>query len=358
MPTLIVRHRIPVTNMEWAGPTVWFEKWIPEDETNALTRIDGNISTRLWTERSCVSSIEPVTDDYISKLMNIGVQCFLIDVIIADVPEELASFIYQERNSPKEEHGDIGPSHVDFDRLRSEYTALGHKVLGAALGLYNRLLAFARNHKGQYWIPLRPVNTNRMSSNNTEFRAKVQSEHFDWVRWCPYSIDHFIAYTPGRGISLTAKDWIDAQQFVAGKGRPDIVLELLANAQLLIDNGQRRSAIIEGVSALELALTRFSQAPDLIQIAEEFRRDEPGGLRKAVEHLGFTTSLRYLLPLLFRDLDRDVLSACIEAADVRNNVVHNGQRDVQEALIRPMIGNIRKACVYMAERTSKSTGET
>jgi hypothetical protein len=285
--------------------------------------------------------------------MNIGVQCFLVDVSINDVSEELSYFIYQERNSPREEHGTIGPGHVDFDRLTSEYTALGQKVLGAALGLYNRLLAFARNQKGQYWIPLRRININRISSFNTEFRAKVRSAHFDWIRWCPFSIDHFTVYTPSRGVSLTRDDWNDAQKFVAGNARSDVVLELLANARLLIDNGQRRSSIIEGVSALELALTRFSQTPDVDRIPQEFRRAEPGGLRKAVEHLGFSTSLRYLLPLVFRDLDPKVLAMCIEATDVRNNVVHNGQRDVGEALVRPMIGNIHKACQFLADRTNK-----
>jgi hypothetical protein len=196
-----------------------------------------------------------------------------------------------------------------------------------------------------------------MSSCNNEFRAKVRSDHFDWTRWCPFSIDRFVVHTPGRGVSLTREEWLDAHKFVAGKARPDIVLELLANAQWLIDNGQRRSALIEGVSALELALTRFSQAPNVEQIPQEFKVAEPGGLRKAVEHLGFSTSLRYLLPLVLRDLDPDVLSACIEATDVRNNVVHNGQRDVLEDLIRPMITNIRKASAFLADRTTQKANE-
>lgn len=63
---------------------------------------------------------------------------------------------------------------------------------------------------------------------------------------------------------ISKSDWNDLKGFAASDSRPDLMLELVANAEQLAADGYHRSAIIEGVSALEIAVSSFGRLPRLI----------------------------------------------------------------------------------------------
>jgi hypothetical protein len=67
-------------------------------------------------------------------------------------------------------------------------------------------------------------------------------------------------------------------------------------------------------------------------------------LQKQVEHMGLSGTIRYLLPLLLPDdeLPANVLQGCRDAIDARQNVVHNGQRDVKN--VEGLISSIETCC--------------
>lgn len=351
--TLYIQYAIPFGDEGWVGPRMTFYQWLPDGENEGLIRQKNNITVRLWVDKDCIANLNQIDEEYISRWTNVSVNKVYVDIEILDVSEDLAEFIYHERDSPREVHHGISPEHEEYATLKNEYEALGLKVLKAALTAYNRFIAFARNYKAQHWLHERPFDENRLLTMNNAFRAKVRSEDHDWVRWCPPGTDTITIYAPGRETSIKREEWKQFQEFVASDSRPDITLELLANAQLLVAKGHRRSAIIEAVSALEIAVNNFAEKGKLDKLVTNdlLSRFDAKQLQSQIEHLGFSGSLRFLLPILFpaEVLPTEVLKNCQEAINIRHNVVHNKQRDVDEMKARPLIADVRRACEILMQ---------
>jgi hypothetical protein len=354
--TLTIRHTIPISDEKWAGPYVTFYQWLPTGETEALVRETGDYTARLWIDRKCVASLSPVDDESLSRWVNITVQRVYVDVIVRGISDELAKFIHDERESPRGVHYGIGPEHEDYEQYSNRYLDLGLNVLELALKIYNRFIAYARNHKSQFWLPERPFDKTRLAVMNVAFEAKVRSKDHGWVRWCPPGTYAITIDTAGKETSIKKDDWVRLQEFVSGDSRPNIVLELLANAQLLIDEERRRSAIIEAASALEIAVSEFASSPKLDDLVAKdlLARLDSKSLHSQVKHLGFSGSIRYLLPLLFPAdiLPMDIIKSCQQVIEIRNNVVHNRQRDISPERIRLLVASVREACEILAKYTS------
>jgi hypothetical protein len=367
--TLRVQYLIPFSDEEWEGSCMTFHRWLPDGENECLIRQQDNITARLWFDGNCVASLYPVDKEEISKSIKVFVSKVYVDIRIANVSEELAAFIYDERDSPRNIHYGINPDHIEYSRLRSEYKILGWKVLKFALMTYNRFIAFARNNKAQYRLRERPLDENRMSSMDIGFHAKVYSEGNDWVRWCPSSTDRITCYytveTSGKN-SIKQEEWNRIQEFISSNSRPNLILELLANAQLLIDQGHGRSAIIEAASALETAVFSFSKKGSLDKLILSFLKEgkldelvldnlllrfDANQLKSQIKEMGLSGSLRFLLPILFpaEVLPTEILNHCQTLILIRNNVVHNGQRDVDEEKARLLISSVRRTCEIITQ---------
>lgn len=353
--SLTIAYEIPLSDEEWAGPCVTFYRWLPNGKSEALVRERDDYTTRLWIEKNCVASLSEVDDTEISRWVNITVKKVYVEVLVRNVDDNLVRFIHDERDHPRGKHHGINPDDEDYEKLSEGYYQLGIKVLEQALTLYNRFIAFARNHKSQFWLPTRPFEKNQLSSLNVAFRGRVRSDEFDWVRWCPPSNDVVTIYSSGEETSINKEDWQEIQEYISSDSRPNLVLELLANAQLLIQEQRRRSAIIEAVSALEIAVSEFSKSPDVNYLftQEILSRIKIDGLHAQIEHIGFSGTVKYLLPILFPQdvLPTDTLKNCQKAIDIRNNVVHSGQRDVSATQIRSLIASIRSVCEILTKHT-------
>lgn len=355
MATLTVRHLIPFGTEPWGARFVNFYQWAPAGESEALVRRTPAPETRLWFDRSCIDAMTPADDDYISRWVNVNVGKVYVDVLLDGIPDELALFIRDERDSPRMMHHGITSEQPEYRPLHDAYLELGIKVSEAALTTYNRFVAFMRNYKGQYWLSERPFDRDHISSRNNEFHARVCMENYDWVRWCPLHQDTNVPYGHGGKLSLRRDEWPTVQDFIFSNSRPSLVVELLANAQMLIDEGYRRSAIVDAVAALEQAVTTFSQSPRLDGLipADTLPRIDVPNLKNQVEHMGFTGTMRYLLPLLFPKhiLSTELLAQCQEVVDIRNTIAHRGQRDVSEEKVRPLVAALRHACEILAQYT-------
>jgi hypothetical protein len=353
MATLTVRHLIPFGTEPWGERFVNFYQWAPADESEALVRKTPGYEARLWFDRSCIDAMAPADDDDISRWVNVRVGKVYVDVLIDGVPDELALFIRNERDSPRIVHHGITPEQEEYPQLHETYRELGIKVSEFALTTYNRFVAFARNHKGQYWLVERPFDRGLISSRNNEFNAKVRTEYYDWVRWCPSHPHMAVLYIDGDELSIRRDEWSTVQDFISSNSRPSLVFELLANAWMLIDEGYRRSAIMDAVAALEQAVITFSQSPRLDGLipVDILPRVDVSNLKNQVDHLGFSATVRYLLPLLFpaQILSTELLARCQEAVDIRNNIAHVGQRDVREEKVRPLVAALRHVCEILAQ---------
>lgn len=153
------------------------------------------------------------------------------------------------------------------------------------------------------------------------------------------------------------EDWVSITNYVQSKHRPKLTLELLANSRNLFDNGNFRSAVIEAVTALEVAVSNFGKNPN-IEFLDKFvqtKRIDAKNLKGQIEHMGFSGSIRYLIPLLIskEDLPQATLDKCFQAIEVRNNVVHNkkGQRNVKRDLTQEIINEVSSCCKVLDRYT-------
>jgi len=356
--TLIVHHIVPISDEPWGGPLIIFNQWLPNGEKEGLLRVEQDLTARLWLDLKCVSSLHEIDEGYIANWMNVKVNKVYIDVIVANVPDGLATFIFDERDAPKPMHHGMQPDEDGYAPLRNDYDALGFRVFDLTLTTVNRFIDYARNEKGQYWLePLKIADRRNIGSWNNRNRAMVKSDAFDWVRWCPSpTLPHYLSSELGPNEAyIKCEDWSAAQKFVASEKRSDLVLELLANSERLFTDDRRRSAVIEAASALEVALLRFAKSAKLEELApsEIYSRYDAPHLHQQIEHLGFSGSFRYLLPILFTEevLSTELLHQCQQLIELRNSVVHAGQRDVGASKARPLIRAARKTCETLLRYT-------
>ena len=342
--TLRVKHTVFTGVDRGKGPFLNFYQWVPNGSANSLRRADGEISVVLTIDRDCVNSLAPVTQEYIDKWVNVHVGRCQIDVWVPKVPRNIAQFIYDERDQPQGLHHGLKPGELEYDELSKEYRILGERVLEAALVAYNRLIAFCRDSKGQFWLSEHVYDPRQLVSDNNGFDARVLiDDEQTFVRWCPPGSIGLVSRCYGEERSVTKADWAELQLFFAANNSTEAIAEILSNAEQLIEAGHRRSAIVEAVSALEAAVWRFARKPKAAGLLSNTRVDL-AALGNRVEHLGFSTSFSFLIPLLIpaSDLTDEDIRVCRQAIDVRNNVVHNVQRDVEDNKVRKFVHRIRR----------------
>jgi len=286
----------------------------------------------LWLDRTCVDySFDEVTDELIGQWVNMPVTRLFVEARPEPISPELANFIRDHADWPRQ--GDILKSADETTRrLAREYQQLGWRILRAVVSAVNRFIAWVYAQKLHYWLHTRDEHAEMMMSRNAEFRARVSIDSGPSLRWCPPSMDKINVGTIGGERGLRAHDWAVLGDFLRSNRRPDLVGELLSNAAALVALGHHRAALIEAVSALEVALRTFARQPDPAALKPPIAGvlDSSQGLRAAVDHLGLSCSLRHLLPVVLAEaaLPSNAHKVSCTALDTRQNVVHNGQREV------------------------------
>lgn len=226
----------------------------------------------------------------------------------------------------------------------------------------NRLISFLRVEKGQYWLEEYEVNPDRMASAYTSFRAVCSRDGVRWYNWRPTSSEQLTVVMTGESSWIERDDWSRAAGYVSGKGRSNFVFDLLMSAQANAWGGLRRTALVDAVTALEVAISDFAKSPRSDRAFGRTLADRMavGSLKSQVEHMGVSGTVRYLFPVIFPEevVPGDLLKACQRAVDERNNVVHNGQRDVEEKRVLRAVSSIKKLCRVLRQLTeSEPPGE-
>jgi len=90
---LIVRLDIPF--FPDRDPII-FHKWFPLNRDNEIIVDHGDVSVRLWFDEDCLLHADRDMEQ-IKKLVNVMAAKMHAQVIIHDVPDEIAKFIYQEK---------------------------------------------------------------------------------------------------------------------------------------------------------------------------------------------------------------------------------------------------------------------
>jgi hypothetical protein len=344
---LKIKMRVPVPGRVAQESCIVFNEWLPaSDETIATAA--GGISVRLWLDSTCLAHLDKPTPEKIRRMVNVKVGSVLVDVSVVGVQEELETYIFAGKNSSaQQEHQ---------NRLQADYDELGHQILRCVLGALNRLFAFARSVKGQYWLGDYEIRPDRLPSDFVQFAAKILTPDGKWQDFIPGTTIHLggsSICSPER--FLKQEDWRRAGEYVASEKGEPLVGTLLANAEALADQDHTRSAMIEAVTALEVALNAFAARPRLEDALLKPYAERLGlkSLKDVVEHLGFTASWTYVVPLILRApaLPSEVVRGCCEAIRQRQNIVHRGQRTVKANIMMRSLHDIRTACKVLSDLT-------
>ncbi|EHD2253254.1 hypothetical protein ABMX92_18260 [Vibrio vulnificus] len=330
---LFFKANIKFHNEDWWGPSIYCSKWVPDENDHRLIiDIDEDIKMEMYFDTKAHENEVPPDEVY--KNLKIPLSQVNVSFVFNSLDPMLGQYILEKK--------------TDDEKLNEQSLEVA-KILHTNIGKYvNRLLEYVRNVKGQYWLKEIELDQGAISSDILKMETIVSEDQINWSRYVVQSTHYVHVYMSGERTEVVEADWQGIQEFVAGNSRTDLVLELIANANFLFSSGHRRSAVIEICTALEVALSKFEKEGDytLLELSKETNRVDFERIGQQIKHLGLSTSIRVLLPLIFseREVSKDILDASSAALQIRNNVVHQGQRDVAEHRLRPLMPKVAELC--------------
>jgi hypothetical protein len=355
---LVVRLRIQLGNDWDVRSPIGFHRWAPTGDDHAFTVEKDGLAIKVWFDAECIDVIGEIAPGDVEKWVNLRVGTVCLDIAVPGVDDGLVEFIYEERNRLREPLSEDEKTD-EYKELAAAYEELGKRVMAAVRDIVDRLTTYFRVYRGQYWLD--PVPEELDYHSIWIRKARVKSDYHDWHRWCPPPHEvRIVARMESEWRFLPSDHWPAVVAFVRSGGKADFTLELLSHAERLMSEGYRRASLIEAVAALEIALNRFSQTPDLAKLEAELgdaavRRLRLDALPQLIEKFGLRGSMRFLIPVLFSEkiLNHLTLAVCQEAIDVRGNVVHGGQRDVQQPKLLAYVNAIRATRAALDDFTAR-----
>jgi hypothetical protein len=348
-PHLTVFLKIPFDSesLTDSHTAITFTHWLPVGRDQGICVQDGGIRILLWFDEKCTWWVSQPTADELKKYVNINARFVYADIQVsglrADLLEYMQAFDFSK------------PPGKEDEPLQVEYIRVAREVLISAIHRVNRLIAFARSHKGQYWLSDYKIDSDRLRSYFIAFEGRGQVDDGPVFRFQPSQTDVIRVTTEGNGRYVTESDWSALCEFVMGGSKPQLIGELLAGSEHLLSIGHYRSAITEAVTALEVAIFRFAGNcnADRAFSPHMAQRLALSSLRSQVDHLGLSATVNYLLPAILPEelLPASVISECQFALSRRQTIVHNGQRNVPEGDARRAVSGIRACCQILEKVT-------
>ena len=323
-----------------------FREWLPLRNEDALRVSEtAGIELRFWIDKSCLDHVGDIDIDAIHSYGNLFIGKIYVHITGITVSDQLADAIPKlasEKNWLKDYiNSTYGTALIE------EYQSTGAKIYQMVIYRFNRLIAYARAVKGQYWLQEYKIDADNIYSELVKLQAEVKIGEANWVALrVPASIT-FTAMMPTGELLIGKEDWQDVQEFVAGERKVPLVGQLLASADEFRQSGERRVALTEAVSALDIAIAQFAErATPEKWTATVAGRASAAHFKNHVEHLGMTCTVEYLLPIIFSEeqVSASILKSCLDAINERNTVIHRGQRDVDSDKLRGYLHAIRELC--------------
>jgi hypothetical protein len=341
---IVIRMTIPLVSAPIVSvPGLCFSRWLPTKDDDPITVQDSDWQLALWWDVSCTISPPGVEDPAeFAGHVNVPTSEIKAEIIVHCVGKDLWTFLVE--SGKKGKFLPEGP-------LRERAEKLGKKIHEVVLGRVNRLVSYARTYKGQYWLEEYPIRPGMMQSDFTGFGAQLKTPEGQWCNFRPTDTIHTTALMIDEARYISKADWSEVKAFVQSTSKPSLVLHLLTTAEAFAGAGHNRAALIEAVTALEIAINEFAKRPTsgILCDAVMTRGDIPS-LPRQVEKLGLRGTIRYLLPVILspQAIASSVFKNCQEAVDERNSVVHHGQRNVTGSKLDGYLRHIRQMCAILA----------
>lgn len=328
MYNLTIRHKIAFPIHRIIGtPALTFNKWFPLDEKDRIIINKNDKKIIIWFDKSCLYISQ--RDKDIAKYENVLCLEVYIDVTIFKVSKELVEFLKNNINEITDNNNEL------IEQAKN----LGELVYKDCVKTLNNFINYCRCVKNQYWLDEIYVDINHIQRFNNSVNAKATTDEENmnnWFRWKPIHLELIEVSIPDEVTYITKDDWEKVKEFIGSEKKINFALELMSKAKVLKSYGYANNAIVDSVIALEIALNEFGRQPNmkkLVSLGVDFEID--GSLKKSIEHLGFSTSIKYLLPLILPKtvIDKSIFENVNELITIRQNIVHNKQKTVKEEML-------------------------
>jgi hypothetical protein len=300
---LTIQCRVPLNG------SLLFNRWLPLGSASAITVMSNGYEVQIWLDLDCVESRgQALTEESVRQ--EVSPVNTVVAEVVASVDDALAQFIFANHDWPSRD-AILTSTDSNVRGYASQYQQLGKDVLEVVVTTVSLLSSWVYAEKNHYWLRRHPFSINSMMSENVAFRSRVSCHGRAPVRWCPPNDDRITLCNPYEGDFITRDDWDSIAVRLGRNQRPGAVKEFLSNANAMLDQGHTRSAVVEAVIALELALNRFAESPDRTMFRDD-RVFATDNLALNVKHLGFSTSVKHLLPLILPEsfLGAPLLERC------------------------------------------------
>jgi hypothetical protein len=303
-----------------APPGPFFHRWLPDGARDAISLETGEAgcSLKVWFERCgfvdeagfirFTHRQHEVDASIVERQAKLEAGPLICLLELRDVPEETLAAVREDR---------VG------DDL---YVRLGKRLVKRSLFPFvRRFISVLRITYGQYWLRELPEWDSRQESIGNYLGRAAIDWSLDggqtWRAFCPEERvwapvvggprEHFFRY-------ITHEDWAAIAHAVREGYEPSVAAESLGRAHELLEQGNARYAIIEAVTALEVALHEFA------------RRRAAGiaGLQdrlSAFWNLSVSTQLATVASFIGGFTERE-MKAALELIAARHGLVHEGQR--------------------------------
>lgn len=298
---------------EQQGP--FFHRWLPDGEKDAITldTSDKGIHLRVWFERCGYTVMNMVEYDDVRREVDPAIMRNqarldggpLVGQIKLDLkPEELTKLTGSE----------IG----DDIRIR-----LAQKLIDHIQPATGRLVDIVRTTYGQYWLPeFRPWDSRQQGLGFYCRHVLHLYWSFDsgstWSEFVPDqpTVRVHFPREPDYSQYITESDWRGVAKLAALPGKEPLAAMLISQSRNYLHSGDLRHAVIEGVSALDVAVNGFMR--------EKLKGS--GQLQKVAQsffQLGLAAQAIIVMSSL-GDISAEEMEIVARLVDVRNNVVHKG----------------------------------
>ena len=334
MSTLLLKFKIVLNydsisnNHEHSGPL--FHRWLPDGMNDAIIlNIDQNTELKIWFERFGFVDGPSIEFDYHRQEVdpNIIPQQAILEagplmglLKISEISEE--ELVVLNENSIEDE----------------KYIKLGKKVANEFIYPYvARFIHILRTNYCQYWIQDLEKWDSRSESLGRYCNKRL---HLNWSlddgnTWSDFvpnkSISSAISLEIKMGICkiyleyLTYEDWQKLGEAIQNDYEPTLAVTVLARTNQFLDQGNLKHALIEVVSAFELAINEFFRR----KITDVKYKSLFGDMASFM-NLSLRVQIITIGVLLGNIPLQDIENA-VDVIEMRNKLIHGGRDPPEKA---------------------------
>ncbi len=313
MADLVIRFVIPMGNDFDFGGGPSFHRWLPRGIKDAIETDVELGHLQLWFERRGFTERmvqfdfdrHEVDPHIVAKQGRLDAGPLFGKLQLANTPDDVIDIL--RRNLT----GNAG------------YVALGKSIVKSVHPIIGRLFRLLRERYGQHWLKALELWDSR--------RLSLGAICGDWnMSWSDDNGASWHVFKPDKSVRKydateqakfteysTQSDWFDLKTAMEKEDDPSLATELVTNSHRMISEGEFRHAVVEAVSALEVAISDAVRASikgsnKLTDSATSFLKDTPLKTRLAV------------VSSFVGGIPAATVEDALAGIELRNRVVHEG----------------------------------